>query len=90
MNAIFTNSGNSKASDPHRLLLSLFDKINIKRKYKYVALSNLSMYYRRKDIKNSYKNIKFKVSSLRRNEKFELLDGTQNYIEYTWKTWRKD
>ena len=83
MNAIFTNSGNSKASDPHRLLLSLFDKINIKRKYKYVALSNLSMYYRRKDIKNSYKNIKFKVSSLRRNEKFELLDGTQNYIEYT-------
>ena len=83
MNTIFTNSGNSKASDPHRLLLSLFDKINIKRKYKYVALSNLSMYYRRKDIKNSYKNIKFKVSSLRRNEKFELLDGTQNYIEYT-------
>ena len=51
MNTIFTNSGNSKASDPHRLLLSLFDKINIKRKYKYVALSNLSMYYRRKDIK---------------------------------------
>ena len=83
MNTIFTNSGNSKASDPHRLLFSLFDKINIKRKYKYVALSNLSMYYRRKDIKNSYKNIKFKVSSLRRNEKFELLDGTQNYIEYT-------
>ena len=83
MNTIFTNSGNSKASDPHRLLLSLFDKINIKRKYKYVALSNLSMYYRRKDIKNSYKNIKFKVSSLTRNEKFELLDGTQNYIEYT-------
>ena len=83
MNTIFTNSGNSKASDPHRLLLSLFDKINIKRKYKYVALSNLSMYYRRKDIKNSYKNIKFKVSSLTRNEKFELLDGTENYIEYT-------
>ena len=83
MNTIFTNSGNSKTSDHHRLLLNLFDKINIKRKYKYSALSNLSMYYRRKDIKNSYKNIKFKVSSLRRNEKFELLDGTQNYIEYT-------
>ena len=83
MNTIFTNSGNSKASDPHRLLFNLFDKINIKRKYKYVALSNLNMYYRRKDIRNSYKNIKFKVSSLTRNEKFELLDGTQNYIEYT-------
>ena len=83
MNTIFTNSGNSKTSDHHRLLLNLFDKINIKRKYKFSALSNLSMYYRRKDIKNSYKNIKFKVSSLTRNEKFELLDGTENYIEYT-------
>ena len=43
MNTIFMNSGNSKTSDPHRLLLSLSDKINLKRKDKYVALSNLSI-----------------------------------------------
>ena len=43
MNAIFMNSKNSKRSDLHRLLLNLTDKINLKRKVKYVALSNLSM-----------------------------------------------
>ena len=32
------NSGNSKTSDPHRLLLNLSDKINLKRKDKYSAL----------------------------------------------------
>ena len=35
------NSGNSKRSDPHRLLLNLSDKINVKRSDKYVALPNL-------------------------------------------------
>ena len=43
MNAIFMNSKNSKRSDLHRLLLNLTDKISLKRKVKYVALSNLSM-----------------------------------------------
>ena len=45
------NSGNSKTSDPHRLLLNLLDKINIKRSDKYVALSNLSIYYTWKNIR---------------------------------------
>ena len=39
------NFENSKASDPHRLLLNLSDKINLSSKDKYVALSNLSIYY---------------------------------------------
>ena len=45
MNTIFINPQNSKTSDPHRLLLNLTDKMNLKRKDRYVALSNLSMYY---------------------------------------------
>ena len=44
------NSKNSKTSDPHRLLLNLPDKINLKSD-KYVALSNLSRYYTWKSIK---------------------------------------
>ena len=38
---------NSKTFNPDRLLLNLSDKINLreKRKAKYVALSNLSIYY---------------------------------------------
>ena len=37
------NSKNSKTSDPHRLLLNLPDKINLKRSDKNVALSNPSI-----------------------------------------------
>ena len=50
MDTIFINSATSKRSDPHRLLLDLSDKINLKRSDKYVALSNLSIYYVWKNI----------------------------------------
>ena len=45
MNAIFMNSENSKTSDPHRSSLNLTDKIDLRRKDKYIALSNISIYY---------------------------------------------
>ena len=63
MDTIFMNSKNSKTSDPHRLLLNLTDKRNLKRSHKYVVLSNLSIYYIWKNIKKSYKNKKFKIST---------------------------
>ena len=91
MNAIFTNSGNSKTPDPHRLLLNLSVKINLKRKDKYVALSNLSIYYTLKNIKKSYKNNKLKISATTWNEEFELPDGSysvsdiQDYFEHILK-----
>ena len=56
MDVTFMNSKNSKTSDPHRLLLNLSDKIYLMRGDKYVALSNLSIYYIWKNIKKSYKN----------------------------------
>ena len=57
------NSEKRKTSDPHRILLNLWDKINLKRSDKYVALSNLSIYYAWRNIKKSYKNNKFKTSA---------------------------
>ena len=89
------NSENSKTSDPHRLLLNLTDKINLKRSDKYVALSNLSIYYTWKNIKNSYENNKFKISALTWNEGFELPDGSysvsdiRDYCEYIFKNMRQ-
>ena len=62
MDTISINSENSKTSDPHTLLLNPADKTVLKRMDKYVALSNLSIYYKFKNIKNSYKNNKFKIS----------------------------
>ena len=70
------NFENSKTSDLHRLLLNLSGKINLKRSDKYVAFSNLSIYYTWKNIKKSYKNNKFKISAPTWNEEFELPDGS--------------
>ena len=53
MDTIFLNSENSKTSDPYRVLLNLPDEIKIERSDKYVALSNLSIYYTWKNIKKS-------------------------------------
>ena len=68
------NSKNSKTSDPDGLLLNLTDKIDLRRKNKYIALSNLSICYTWENIKKSYKNNKFKIYTPTRNEKVELLD----------------
>ena len=57
------SSENSKTSDPHRLLLNLTDKIDLRRKDKYIALSNLSIYYTWRNMKKSYKSNRFKMSA---------------------------
>ena len=76
MNTIFMNSGSSKTSDLNELLCNLSDKINLKRNDKYVALSNLSIYYRWESIKKSWKSSKFKIPTLTWNEEFELPNGS--------------
>ena len=76
MDTKFMNSENSKKSEPHRLSFNLTDKINLKSSDKYVALSNLSIYYTWKNIKKSYKNNKFKMSAPKWYEEFELPDGS--------------
>ena len=45
MDTIFMNSENSKTSDPYRLLLNLSGKIVLKRKNRFIALSNFDIYY---------------------------------------------
>ena len=57
MNTIFMNSKNNKTY-LLRLLLNLTDKIDVRRKDRYIALSNLSIYFIWKNIKKSYKNNK--------------------------------
>ena len=52
IDTIFMNSENSKTSETYRLLINLSDKINLKRGYIYVALSNISMYFTWKKWKN--------------------------------------
>ena len=91
MDTIFMNSENSKTSEHHVLVLKLTDKLDLRRGQKTVALSNLSIYYTWKNIKNSYNNNKFKISAPTWSEEFELPDGSysvsdiQDYFEYILK-----
>ena len=91
MDTIFMNSENSKTSEYHVLVLTLTDKLVLRRGQKTVALSNLSIYYIWKNIKSSYNNNRFKISAPTWNEKFELPDGSLSisdildYFEYILK-----
>ena len=87
MDTIFINSKNSEASDPHKLLLSLTDKIHLKRSDQYVALLNLSIYCTWKNIKRLYKNNKFKISALTWNEELELSDESYSLFDILKITW---
>ena len=92
MVTIFMNFENSITSDPQRLLLNLSDKINLKRSVKYVALSNLRIYYTCKNIHKSYTNNKYKISALIWNQEFELFNESyfvsdvHDYFKYILKT----
>ena len=68
------NLENSKTSDPHIPLLNLSDKINLIESDKYVALSNLSIYYtwKQKYIKKSCKNNEFKISAPTWNDEYKI------------------
>ena len=87
MDTIFTNLENSKTSISHILALKLTNKLDLRIGKKVIALSNLSIYYTWRNIKNSYNN-KFKISAPTWNDKFELPDGLysvsdiQDYFEY--------
>ena len=91
MHTISINFKNSKTSAPKRLLLKLTDKTELKRGDKYIALSNLPLYYKWKNIKKSCKSNEFKISAQTGNEEFELPDGLysvsdiQDYQEYILK-----
>ena len=87
MDTIFMNSENSKTSKPHVLILKLTNKLDLRIGEKIIALSNLSIYYTWKNMKSSYNNHKFKISTPTWNDKFELTDGSysvsdiQDYFE---------
>ena len=96
MDTIFMNSENSKTSKPHVLTLKLTNKFDLRLGENVIALSNLSIYYKWRNIKNSCNNNKFKISAPSWSDKFELPNGSysisdiQDYFEYIKKkTWGK-
>ena len=96
MDTIFMNSENSKTPKPYVLISKLTNKLDLRIGKKAIALSNLSVYYRWKNIKSSYNNKKFEISAPTWNDEFELPDGSysisdiQDYFEYILKKHEKD
>ena len=96
MDTIFINSENSKNSESHVLILKLTNELDLRIGEKTMSLSNRSIYYTWRNIKNSYNNNKFEMSAPTWNEEYELPDGSysvsdiHNYFEYILKkTWRE-
>ena len=91
IDTIFMNSKNSKTSKPHIIILKLTNKLDLRIGENMISLSNLSVYYRWRNIKSSCNNNKFKISAPAWNDKFELPDGSyfvsdiQDYFEYVFK-----
>ena len=63
METFFMSSRNSKTNKRNRFKYDLIDKLDLKNPNKNMALSNLSIYYTWKNVKSTYKNNKFKIST---------------------------
>ena len=89
METIFTNTGKSKTSEPHRFKLDLTDKLNLKYPNKNMAFFRI--YYTWKNIKSQYNNNKFKISATTWNDTFHLPDDSysiaeiQHFFEFIFK-----
>ena len=55
------NTENNKTNEPQKFVLSLPQGVDLRSSNKHVALTNLSIYYTWKNIRQQYKNNKLKV-----------------------------
>ena len=92
MEAIFTNTENSKMNESNKFIYQFTDKINLKNpNNKNIGLVNLSIYYTWKNIKSALNNNKFKIAAPAGNHGFDLPDGydsiadNQDYFEFFFK-----
>ena len=63
-------------------MLKLTDKLDLRRRQKSLALSNLSIYYTWKNVKSSYNNNKFKIPAPTWSEEFKLSDGSYSTSDF--------
>ena len=88
METIFINMENCKTKEPHKFVLNLSQRLELRCSNKHVALQNLSIYYTQKNIRKQHKNNTLKIIALTWNDEFELADGSysvsdiQDYIKY--------
>ena len=75
--------------------LNMIDKLDLRNPNETMAVGSLSIYYTWKNVKSTYNNNKFKISTPAWNDTFDLPDGSyniseiQDYIEYIIKKHKK-
>ena len=95
METIFMNTGNIKTDEPHKFVLNLSQRLDLRNSNKRVALQNLSIYYTLENIRKQYKNNRLKIIAPTWNDESELPDGSYsvsdilNYIKYIIKNHEK-
>ena len=88
METIFMNMENSKTSEPHKFVLNLSQRLDIKSSNKNVAFQNLFIYYTWKNIRKQHKKKKLKIIAPTWINNFELpnhsysVSDIEDYIEY--------
>ena len=89
METIFMNTKNCKTNESNKFIYPFTDKLNLTtQNNKNIELVNLSIYYTWKNIKFTYNNNKFKISTPYWNDEFGLPDGSysisdiQDYFEF--------
>ena len=82
------NTENSKTNEPHKFVLNISQRLDLRSSNKHVSLQNLYIYYTWKDMRQQYKSNKLKIIAPTWNDEFELPDGSysvsdiQDYIEF--------
>ena len=61
MGTIFMSTENSKTDEPHKFVLSLSQRLDLRRSTKHVAFQHFSIHYTWQNIRQQYKNNKLKI-----------------------------
>ena len=71
------NVESSKTNEPHKYILNVSQRLDLKSSNEHFALQNVAIYYTWKNIRKQYKNIKLKIIAPKWNDrlKFKIKDG---------------
>ena len=80
METLFITIENSKMNEPHKSILNLSQRLDLRSWNKHFALQSLFVYYTWKNIRKQCKNNKLKIIARTWNDEFELTVPIHFYL----------
>ena len=80
MKMVFINTENSQTNEPHKFILNLSQRLDLRSSDKHVPLQNVSIYYTWKNIRKQYKNNNLKIIGPTWIDEFELPDHSYSVL----------